>query len=81
MGARVLQCPHQGAKNSTRAGLPEMAILSKLSGMRSRTADLSKLLGGTLGPLARETVARPASTRLLSNWTIVNVVLFEYEGG
>jgi hypothetical protein len=44
-GARVLQCPHQGAKNSTSAGLPDLVMtLSKLEGMRSMTAEDAEIL-------------------------------------
>src|SRR5690606_24908596 len=39
-GARFLQCPHHGAKNSTRAGLPDWRTMSsKLDGVRSTTLE------------------------------------------
>lgn len=61
-----MQCPHQGAKNSTRAGFPERTILSKLEGIRSITSEFAYVGGGDEGPLAKESVAvRPARNMLL----------------
>ena len=38
MGARFLQWPHHGAKNSTSEGFPELIMAeSKVLGVRSRT--------------------------------------------
>src|SRR2546423_10326727 len=48
MGARFLQWPHHGAKNSTSAGLLDSkTTLSKFEGMRSRTEDAAETRGMT----------------------------------
>ncbi len=48
-----------------------MAILSKLLGMRSMTAELSYVGGGPPGPLAADKVASPVKARRLLRRTIV----------
>ena len=65
MGARVLQWPHQGAKNSTSEGLPDLRTMSsKLLGVRSRTEEEAREV------LAR---ARPARRMFLMVYMFVVV--------
>lgn len=59
MGARVLQWPHQGAKNSARVGLPDFrTTLSKFLGVRSRTAELEAWVPRTARAPTRKEVKR-----------------------
>ena len=43
MGANFLQWPHQGAKNSTREGVPSKTVASKFVEARSRTAEAEEV--------------------------------------
>lgn len=64
VGASFLQWPHHGAKNSTRAGLPESTVLLKLSGVRSTTLEAVTMV-------ARARVKKPFTVNILTAWVSV----------